>query len=632
MMESHQPSRVWEEHPPRRVQESPKSTTCKLSGWRGLGVLLTISTGVLTIILVSFLLVSVFQYGDSSDPLGRRTIFRGRCQTASRSNLLIHLAINAIASGVLASSNFFMQILVAPSRNEVNKAHAGGKWLEVGMQSWRNVPSLPRIHLAIWLLFALSSIPLHLVFNGSIIQSKSSTDFLLVVAAEPFLQGAPFTLPPIAEAPGAAVKKNLDQTLRNISASVSGSDSSRWERIDLGECTRRYNNIDLIFASYRHVVMVLGYSNGTAALDGWDAMSVVPNIDHNNTNARNHLWWAGPLARSDRLAHDPTASRVDLNMALRANSFIESFNPLSGRITMKRENISLAYIDMQVQYCMSEKFEVPCRLAVENLLLLLVCIMCAFKFILCVIALRILLRRGQHRLMTPGDAIESFILSPDPYTAGMCTLSRNDSLIKSRHTEFLSSTTPRPWISPSRWAGSAIPTSIWVLSYTLIGLSLMLAAAMLGIAARDQGVFESHFGHHSSNVDVKSGPGWGGASLLALTIIANIPQLLLSICYLTYNGLYTRMFAEFEWSFFSIRYQPLRVTEKKGLQRSTYRLQLPYMWSIPLILVSLVLHLLYSNTIYVNVYEGKFSLSAPRSWLTVCGGQVIAGTGHTRHH
>jgi hypothetical protein len=103
------------------------------------------------------------------------------------------------------------------------------------------------------------------------------------------------------------------------------------------------------------------------------------------------------------------------------------------------------------------------------------------------------------------------------------------------------------------------------------------------------------------------------ASVIELTLVANTPQLILSICYMAYNGLLTRMLAEFEWAAFGIKYQPLRVTTRKGEQRSTYRLQLPYRWSIPLIAASILLHWLYANSLYVSIYDGM----VPTSWI-VC--------------
>lgn len=48
------------------------------------------------------------------------------------------------------------------------------------------------------------------------------------------------------------------------------------------------------------------------------------------------------------------------------------------------------------------------------------------------------------------------------------------------------------------------------------------------------------------------------------------------------------------------------MTDAKGLQRSTYRLQLPYRYSVPLIIASAFLHWLMSNTIYVFVSQGDY--------------------------
>lgn len=89
-----------------------------------------------------------------------------------------------------------------------------------------------------------------------------------------------------------------------------------------------------------------------------------------------------------------------------------------------------------------------------------------------------------------------------------------------------------------------------------------------------------------------------------LVLLANTPQLLLSLIYLTFNSLLTQICMAREWASFSTVYQPLRVTDPKGEQVSTYRLQLPYAWSIPTILLSIVLHYLLSSTCYVFVADG----------------------------
>lgn len=50
-------------------------------------------------------------------------------------------------------------------------------------------------------------------------------------------------------------------------------------------------------------------------------------------------------------------------------------------------------------------------------------------------------------------------------------------------------------------------------------------------------------------------------------LLVNSPQLLLSLCYLAYNGLFTRLQAAREWALFSEKYQPLRVTDPQVRSR-----------------------------------------------------------------
>ena len=96
------------------------------------------------------------------------------------------------------------------------------------------------------------------------------------------------------------------------------------------------------------------------------------------------------------------------------------------------------------------------------------------------------------------------------------------------------------------------------------------------------------------------------SSLLSTVLIANSPQLLLSYLYFAYNGLYSCMLLAEEWSQHAYRQRPLRVTSPKGTQRSTYRLQLPYRYSISLMIYSSLLHWLVSQSLFLvilNAYD-----------------------------
>ncbi len=66
----------------------------------------------------------------------------------------------------------------------------------------------------------------------------------------------------------------------------------------------------------------------------------------------------------------------------------------------------------------------------------------------------------------------------------------------------------------------------------------------------------------------------------------------------------TRLQVEKEWDSFSQSYQPLRVSYPSGQQVSTYRLQLPYSLSVPLIGISILFHWLASSAIFLYIVDG----------------------------
>lgn len=57
-----------------------------------------------------------------------------------------------------------MQCLSAPTREEVDEAHAKGKWLDIGVSSVRNLTSIPKSRLGMWVGLGLTSLPLHLMW------------------------------------------------------------------------------------------------------------------------------------------------------------------------------------------------------------------------------------------------------------------------------------------------------------------------------------------------------------------------------------------------------------------------------------------------------------------------------------
>ena len=91
----------------------------------------------------------------------------------------------------------------------------------------------------------------------------------------------------------------------------------------------------------------------------------------------------------------------------------------------------------------------------------------------------------------------------------------------------------------------------------------------------------------------------GSSGMVGLTLIANSPQLVLTFAYFTFNGIFTCMLLGREWSGYARSRKTLRVSSPKDMQRGTYRLQLPYHYGAPLLVLSGALHWLVSQSIFL---------------------------------
>lgn len=134
-----------------------------LQGWRvGVvsGVAITSTVLLLNICITAW---AVGRHG-GADENGQVTLFEGDCELSRRYNIAAHLLINILSTGILGASNYAMQCLSAPTRPEIDAAHARRKWMDIGVPSLRNLGRINRKRLLLWLLLALSSLPLHLLY------------------------------------------------------------------------------------------------------------------------------------------------------------------------------------------------------------------------------------------------------------------------------------------------------------------------------------------------------------------------------------------------------------------------------------------------------------------------------------
>ena len=110
-------------------------------------------------------------------------------------------------------------------------------------------------------------------------------------------------------------------------------------------------------------------------------------------------------------------------------------------------------------------------------------------------------------------------------------------------------------------------------------------------------------------------------SVLGTILIANLPQVIVSSMYLTFNASLTCMLAGREWMQYCRKRKPLRVTSPVGVQRSTFYLQLPYRYSIPLIVYSSLISWLTSQGLYMIsvVIHDTNDPAVPDHTVSICG-------------
>jgi hypothetical protein len=122
--------------------------------------LYTMLAGVILISNLGFTLWGVKHY---PSPHGIGIIYQGNCALVKRLNLWLHLLINFMGTAMLMASNYCMQIQGSPTRKDVDRAHARGHWVDIGVPSLRNLQWVGNWKRFSWMLLCLSSLPVHLM-------------------------------------------------------------------------------------------------------------------------------------------------------------------------------------------------------------------------------------------------------------------------------------------------------------------------------------------------------------------------------------------------------------------------------------------------------------------------------------
>ena len=145
---------------PQVDPSSPRAKTWRT--WHSRREVLLVTCCIIsgTVLLLNFTATIVFRVRwKAAGDWGR--IYKGDCTTSQRLSTGLHLLINALSTLLFSSSNLCMQLLVSPTRTEVNEAHKQWRWLDIGVPSVRNLFSIALEKRIVWVILGLSSVPLH---------------------------------------------------------------------------------------------------------------------------------------------------------------------------------------------------------------------------------------------------------------------------------------------------------------------------------------------------------------------------------------------------------------------------------------------------------------------------------------
>ena len=613
------------------------------SGWRVGITLSAVSAFVSLIANLTLAVWSTTHRGDNS--LGVLIeVFRGDCVEASRLNLWVHLAVNAISTILLSASNFTMQCVVAPTRADIDRTHAKMKWLDIGVPSLRNIRHISTLRKTMWTLLFLSSLPLHLMFNSVFFVSIATYDYNVIFATPNFTTGADFSTangqntvyfqPP-------SFKENLTHVQHSVM-------QQEWERLENADCIRAYAN-DLI-TDRRHVVVVSSNASvrDTGSVIGSQNQEyILPDRWYVLQEGYDPYTWI--CSDGDLEVLQPPPHKLDDRYAPQCYKYAQ-------RLTRIPDQWSPS--EFRADYCLSEQVQGSCAANV-NIAIIWIIVVCN------IIKLAIMAYLASSNVLTQplvtiGDAITSFVMKPDPTTTNMCLISRRDMTnytdyidLQSHNNHLHPNPLPmKPWkpAEPQRWKpkdlrwSSAASKKRWTWAMTFFLACIITVLALLGKAIASltgpksiSALADLGLGHPNSQTMIN---GWAistlknkGAAVVLSVLVANSPQLVLSLLYFSINSLCTSMTLAYEWSQFSVTScekrgyaKTLRTSLPIGQQRSSYFLQLPFRFAVPLITISAILHWLVSQSIFlavVTIYDELGDLKSNFA-VSTCGFSPIA--------
>ncbi|KAE8334706.1 hypothetical protein BDV24DRAFT_172155 [Aspergillus arachidicola] len=582
----------------------------------------------------------------SSRSFEAETIFEGNCKKAKRWSTGFHILINVLGTILLGTSNYCMQCLSAPSRKDVDRVHAHGKWLDIGTPSVANLRVMSWVQITIWCLLVLTSLPFHILYNAAVFSALSSNAYGVVAVSPDGPTGS------TNSTTSACYEDLVGKDVVQVQAMYQGKEL---ESLSKEDCIKAYG---AAFLSNRRTLLLVtnnssinspglfvGVGSPPTSVDDnqnpFDWMCTGPDTDLygdfgsgtsqclQSAVLKHVNGWsvtAEPFASNDivvagtgfaftrqnysdlRYSSLPQSTRADI---MDLGAFLESpFNTVNDTLgfiqsqswqTQLFESQLNVYMSdsvcatdsrtlsasppqyYSVDHCLSEKVEEHCRVMYSPAICLLVILCNAVKVICIMFTIRL---RRKELFFTVGDAITSFMKYPDRTTLGRsCIVCLTCG----------AAVTTFAYIGVGEYLPNTSISTVWSLGFSEARPETMLRYLTT-------------------------------YNLLAMALLSNVPQVILSSLYYLINSILTCMLASAEYTSYSVHRRYLRVSWPEGQQRSTYFLSLPYRFSIPTMTISAILHWLLSESIfYVRVYQYDTAGTLDETkTISTCGMSPIA--------
>lgn len=352
--------------------------------------------GLAAIVLAINLIFTIWAVAKSGVQDGLGTLQDGSCKRTTSLTNWIHIAINVLSTLLLGASNYSMQCLSAPTRSEVDKAHSQGIWLDIGVPSVRNLRRLSTPRIVLWWLLAISSIPLHLLYNSAVFSTLSTQQVNAYLVTAKFLDGAPFNV-----TASLGLNNTGTNDVQDALQDIRTNDS--YVKLQNKECVDTYSAP--IISTNSDLFLVSDYPDANNSLI-WSGTRVYTRFGDDNVLCYLQLCdLTGAITNPRNLSFN--ISELWQQYEYGSNAYFDHYPPTPG--------------NSSIDYCLSKRAKENCKLQF-SLTIMIVVIICNMIKTVCMAIIS--WQKDPEPLVTLGDAIASFLDRPDVTTIGHCIAGR----------------------------------------------------------------------------------------------------------------------------------------------------------------------------------------------------------------